>query len=102
MEVSDGVEGGSVGTVGELLDRYIEVFGPSWSPGTLRQAVSVIERHLRPQWGEVLLRRVAPVDIDRFYAELHRRGGQGGKPLSSGTVTRVHSIFCAALEQAVR
>ena len=102
VEVSDGVEGGSVGTVGELLDRYVEVFGPGWSPSTLRQAVSVIERHLRPRWGEVPLRRVTPVDIDRFYAELHRRGGRSGKPLSSGTVVRVHSIFRAALEQAVR
>ena len=40
IEVDDGVEGGSVGTVGELLDRYVEVFGPTWSPSTLRQTVA--------------------------------------------------------------
>jgi len=102
VEVDDGVEGGSVGTVGELLDRYVEVFGPTWSPSTLRQTVSAIERHLRPRWGQVQLRRVTPVDIDRFYAELRRRGGQGGKPLAGATVTRIHSILGASLEQGAR
>ena len=102
IEVDDGVEGGSVGTMGELLDRYVEVFGPTWSPSTLRQTVSAIERHLRPRWGQVQLRRVTPVDIDRFYAELRRRGGQGGRPLAGATVTRIHSILRASLEQAVR
>jgi len=52
--------------------------------------------------GTVPLRRVTPVDIDRFYAELHRRGGPNGKPLAAGTVTRVHSIFHSCLEQGMK
>jgi len=102
VEVEDGHEGGSGSTVGELLDSWVEVFGPKWSPSTLRQTVSVVEHHLRPRWGSVPLRRVAPVDIDRFYAELHRRGGPNGKPLAAGTVTRVHSIFHSCLEQGMK
>ena len=49
VEVENGHEGGSGSTVGELLDSWIEVFGPKWSPSTLRQTASVVEHHLRPR-----------------------------------------------------
>lgn len=46
--------------------------------------------------------RLRPADLDRFYAALRDRGGQGGRPLSVASVRRIHNVVRSALQQAVR
>ena len=41
-------------------------------------------------------------DIDSFYAHLKTKGGRDDRPLSAGTVHRVHVVLHRALAQAVR
>ena len=102
VEVEDGLHQLATGTVGELLDRWIEVKSPDWSPSTTRQQVSIVEHHLKPRFGKLPLRKLRAVDIDGFYASLRKDGGKGGKPLAAATVLRIHVVFHSALRQAVK
>ncbi len=45
--------------------------------------------------------KLTTVDIDDFYSHLLRGGGRDGRPLSPGTVHRVHVVLHRALVQAV-
>lgn len=52
------------------------------------------ERHVAPRFGDVLVTKVQPVEIKRFYAEL-RAGREGQKALSSTSVARIHELLRA-------
>ena len=100
VEAEDVRAGGE--TVGELLERWFEIAAPSWTPWTVVQHRSVIDQYLIPKLGAVPLRRLNVEAVDRFYADLRRGGGRGGKPLSPATVRRIHSVLRRALQQAMR
>ena len=102
VEVEDGLHQLATGTVGDLLDRWVEMRTREWSPSTTCQQVSIVEHHLKPQFGKLPLRKLRAVDIDGFYARLRRNGGKKGNPLSAGTVLRVHVVLRSALQQAVK
>ncbi len=92
---------GSRATVGELLERWFALASLSWAPTTIRQTRSIVDRHLVPHVGEVLVGDLTTADIDTLYAELLTGTGDA-KGLSGGTVQRVHVVLRAALAQAVR
>ena len=46
--------------------------------------------------------KLTAADIDDVYSHLFRRGGRDDRPLSPGTVHRVHVVLHRALTQAVR
>ncbi len=50
----------------------------------------------------VLLPKLRAWGLDRFYAQLLAAGGQVGRPLSAGSVRKVHTMLRLALDQAVR
>jgi integrase len=89
-------------TFGELLDRWIELSSPDWSPSTVQVNRAFVETYIRPALGRRPLRRITVAELDRFYAGLRERGSVAGEPLSPRTVRRVHNIVHRALEQAVR
>lgn len=99
-EVEDGHHNAASGTVGELLEQWYDVARSGWSPVTVRQHRSVLDRHLLPRFGDTPLRRLKTADIDKYYAQLRRRGRAGGRPLSAGTVLRIHAVLRSALGQA--
>lgn len=82
-------------TVGHLLDAWYEIASPDWSPTTRRNNRSIIERHLRPKWGDVSLRKLRPVDLDTWYSSKR-------KDITASTIRRIHGVLHLALEQAVR
>lgn len=90
------------GTVADLLDRWLAHASPAWSTTTLRQTRSVIEHHLKRLLGHVAVNKPTTVDIDDVYRHLLCSGGPEGRPLSPGTVHRVHVVLHRALTQAVR
>ncbi len=88
-------------TMAELLDQWFARGCASWSPATVRNVGSIIERHLKPRLGDLLVGDLTPTRVDAFYAAL-LVDGREGEPLSVGTVRRIHSALHAALAQAER
>jgi hypothetical protein len=58
------------GSVGDLLDRWFTAASPEWAPSTSRQTRSLIDHHLVPHLGEVLIRKLTTLQIDAFYGQL--------------------------------
>jgi integrase len=102
VEVGGGQHVASNTTMGELLDRWFELSSPDWSPATAQVTRWFMDLYIRPRLGPLPLRKITVAELDRFYAQLRDEGGEGGKPLSPGTVRRVHNIVRRALEQALR
>jgi integrase len=80
-------------TVGDLLARWCAAESPHWAPSTVRQARSVIDCHLLPHLGHVVVTKLTTADIDDLYAHVLRGGGRNGRPLAAGTVQRVHVVL---------
>jgi integrase len=90
-------------TVADLLERWLE-----WrqgvkeiSPTTLEDYRLQINRRIVPALGNLPVRRLDAETLDRFYAELRKRGRGDGKPLSASQVRSVHTVLSGALKQAV-
>ena len=81
----------------------------SGSPGVgylvsdqIRNLTSIVERHLKPGLGDILVGDLTAAIVDEFYEDLRSAGRMDGKPLAVGTVRRIHSALHAALAQAQR
>jgi len=102
----DEIEAGKVPprgrTVGDLFDRWLEHLEPSLSPSTRAGYTSKIERYLRPALGNVKVSELTTERIDKFYRELLKRGGRGGRTLSAETTNNAGRVLHAALEQGRR
>jgi integrase len=90
------------GTVGELLERWMAAASPTWSASTVRETRSLMRCHLLPHVGHIAVTKLTTTDIADVYSHLLRRGGRDDRPLSPGTVHRVHVVLHRALTQAVR
>jgi hypothetical protein len=89
-------------TVTALLDQWFARGRSTWSPTTIRNLTSIVERHLKPGLGDILVGDLTTAIVDDFYQDLRSRGRIDGKPLAVGTVRRIHSALHAALAQAQR
>ena len=89
-------------TMGELLDQWYARGCAGWSPATARNVGSIVERHLRPHLGHLLVGDLTAAMVDDFYAKLRVDGRGDGEPLSVGTVRRIHSTLHSALAQGQR
>jgi integrase len=89
-------------TVAALLDQWFARGRASWSPTTTRNLTSIVERHLKPGLGDILVGDLTTAIVDEFYEDLRSGGRIDGKPLAVGTVRRIHSALHAALGQAQR
>jgi len=61
-----------------------------------------IKGKILPALGTVPIRKVDVETLDRFYIELRKRGGRGGRPLAPSTVRQIHFILRASLGLAVK
>jgi hypothetical protein len=90
--------GPSVGartTMAELFDVWFERGRGGWSPTTVRNLASIVERHLKPALGHIPVGDLTATDVDEFYVVLILHGRLDGKPMGVGTVRRVHSTLHA-------
>lgn len=102
-EVGDGAHASTKSTtVGELLEQWFSHNEADWSPTVINSYRRIIDRQLVPRFGRTPLRRLTTADIDLFYAQLRKRGGARGRPLSPATVKRVHAVLRRALAQGVK
>lgn len=84
-------------TVAELLERWMEhIEGLGRAPSTLVRYEGSIRREILPGLGHLRIDRIEPVDIDRFYTALAKRGL---KPIS---IRKAHSVLSASFNQAVK
>jgi integrase len=112
-------------TVGQLLDRYLEVVDVD--PNTLVRYEGIVRMYLRPAFGSMPLAKLDGDLLDRYYAQLRRcRERCGGKvqhikhstrrkhecdekcqvvpcrPLSSSSIRATHWVLSGALVRAER
>jgi integrase len=102
VEAERGLSARTYATVGELLDRWLELARIDFSPKTTREVAGYIERNLRPALGDVRLNKLTAASLDRYYRRLLTDGGKNGRPLAPGTIRRIHGILRRALAQGVR
>lgn len=84
----------------QWLSDYVEV---NLAQKTIEGYKVNIERHIIPAIGSILLQKLQPIHIQRFYKEKLENGrinGKGG--LSAKSVIYIHRVLRKALAQAVR
>ena len=101
-QVDDGLVVAKAGTVGDLCERWYEQAEPNLSPVVAENYRRLLDRHVIPRFGSTPLRRLRTSDLDAWYAELRRHGGQGGRELAPNSVLRIHALLHRALGQAVK
>ncbi len=99
-EVATGPPSSSTNTFGELVERWMDVSSPGWSPKNRLETPRMVELYLGPLL-DVRLDRLTTADLASFYAALRDRGGLGGRPLKGSSVRRIHAIVHRCLEQGV-
>jgi len=68
---------------------------------TLQDYRHLINRHVRPQIGELRLQAISPARLTKLYRELAASGGRDGAGLSPRTVEYVHAVLRKAFRDAV-
>ncbi len=88
-------------TVEQLMARYIEDLKIKETRlSTLGGYVQVVNCRIVPALGDVKVADLTPLMLTDFYRELRMSGGEGGAPLSPGTVRKVASVLGPALRLA--
>ncbi|MCL6479626.1 MAG: Arm DNA-binding domain-containing protein, partial [Peptococcaceae bacterium] len=95
-------------TFGQYLDRWMEDYClPRLAPRTYKRYKEIVDLHIKPDLGLILLSRLQPLDLQRHYSKMLSRGRIGNKykeqkGLSPTTVLFHHRIIHKALRQAVK
>jgi integrase len=103
-KVAEGRHRGTAArTVADLVERWYQwrLGVKEISPTTLEGYRRQIDQRIIPALGRIPVRRLDVETLDTFYAELRRRGKDGGRPLSASTVRAVHTVLSGSLRQAV-
>ena len=67
-------------TVAALLDQWFARGRGTWSPTTVRNLTSIVERHLKPGLGDILVGDLTTAIVDEFYEDLRSDGRIDGDP----------------------
>jgi integrase len=94
-------------TVAEYLDHWLAVdIARRVARKTAVRHEQIIRRQIAPRLGHVPLRKLTPVHIEAFEAELQRegyvKGSKAGQGLTAQTVLHVHRTLSQALAHAVK
>ena len=89
------------GTVGALLNEWLDHAEPSFSPKTVATCRMYIDNPIIPAIGSLSASKLTANELDRFYRHLLKVGASNG-PYAPATIRRVHGIIRRALTQGVR
>jgi integrase len=89
------------GTVGALLNEWLEHAAPSFSPKTVATCRGYIDNPIIPAIGSISASKLTANELDRFYRHLLEVGASNG-PYAPATIRRVHGIIRRAMTQGVR
>jgi integrase len=87
-------------TVAEVIGAWLETSDHEFT--TRNTYEGYIKSKILPALGNVQARKIDVETLDRFYTELRKRGGRGGRPLAASTVRQIHFILRASLGLAVK
>ena len=101
VEVDDGRHVASAPmTIGELLDRWLVLKATTVEASTVEGYRWVVERYVRPAFGDRKVASIRTLELDAWYASLRSSGGRDGRELSGRTVRICHTVVRQSLEQA--
>jgi integrase len=92
-------------TLKEYLNRWLEDYAKlNVRPSTYQNYKTLIEKHIIPALGDIPLKKLRPMHLQRLYADKLQGGRQDKKKggLSTRTVRYLHSLLHEALAQAVK
>jgi hypothetical protein len=96
-------------TFSGYLDKWLKDFGKTnLAPRTLESYESIIEKHLKPELGDIILQKLTPAHLREFYTKSLMEGRVDtktetkGKALTANTVRHFHRLIHLALHQVVR
>ncbi len=92
-------------TVGEWLDRWLEVYvRPSVRDTTYQNYETLVRCHIKPYLGGKPIQKLMPGDLQAFYNAKLEGGRADGKEggMSTRAVRYLHFLLSAALKQAVK
>src|SRR5580704_15349824 len=83
--------------------QWLEAMRSEVSPVTHERYSQIVEHHLAPAFGNLLLSRISPADIQAQYTKWSTEGRRDGKsgPLAPATRRFVHHVLSSALSRAV-
>ncbi len=87
-------------TVGELLDRWLDLKAMTVEVTTANGYRWIVERYVRPAFGDRRVASIRTLELDHWYQQLRTGGGAAGRPLSGRTVRLCHTVMRQSLEQA--
>ena len=82
---------GHVGTLAELIERWLDDIAPHRSAYTIREYRRVVTNTIKPAIGGLRIDKLTGRHLDDFYRKLHEAG------LSSSSVHQQHSVIHASL-----
>jgi integrase len=89
-------------TVGEWLTKWItQIHVTKIARSTHRSYLQHINNHLIPGLGDIVLSKLMPSHIERYYSTMLNKPGKYGKPISRRTVGYQGAILRNALNYAV-
>lgn len=83
-------------TVGQWLDTWLKEYLADVKPNTALQYESVVRLHLKPAFGDVLLKDLRTPMIQKFYNKMRDDG------VSPKYIKNIHGILHRALDMAMR
>ena len=91
-------------TLGEWLRRWLSDYASmNVTERTLESYRSIVERHLIPSLGAVMLADLRPLHIQDYYGRMRLNGRADGKGgLSNRSIVYQHRILCKSLDYAVK
>ena len=85
-------------TFGQWLEQWMkEVIEPNRAETTVYGYRKIIENHLDPILGDIVLQELTPRDIQHYYARL-----KADKELSANTIRHHHDLLSCCLRMAVK
>lgn len=94
-------------TFAEAVEAWRETRKPLLAPNTQERYEDILRLRLIPEFGHLPLVAMTREVLKRYFARLGREGKTGGKekragkPLSNGTVRKIHCVLSAVLSEAV-
>ena len=90
------------GTLADLVQKWRPIAELNLSPTTRREYERLLDKRILPRFGKTKVRALRAADIDAFYADLQRRGGEDGGSLGAQSIHHIHALLRRLLNQAVR
>ncbi len=87
---------GQAGTLGDLVDRWLDDIAPHRSSYTVREYRRIVTKTIKPAIGGMRIDKITGRHLDAFYGRLHKSG------LASSSVHQHHSVIHASLGRAVK